>query len=309
MTVFAVYTVIYLLYQAVSLPVNFAGRSFDLTAHKCVVTAWRPGRYPQSTSSCRSAASRSRCCATPGSASSSWCRPTRGRLRVRARRRAERRGGGAGPVVRVRLHAPPDPPRAQEGRQPQLRVPPHPWRAHRHLRRRLPAPRRTSSPRRCRTWTTRPSGSCRPRSSSGSARSRPGSSGRRAPPWRCSTGPCRCRVTGSARRCASAPTPSTGGRRSSRAGGFTVIPYAEDSHTGLDMRYHGYGLLYIPVAARGRDLPGHPRRVHAPAVPLVLRRHLADLDRAHVAGPDAVGRPGCRTWPAGCGTSPPACGR
>lgn len=32
-----------------------------------------------------------------------------------------------------------------------------------------------------------------------------------------------------------------------RAGGFTLIPYAEDSHTGLDMRYHGYQLTYIPV--------------------------------------------------------------
>jgi cellulose synthase (UDP-forming) len=30
-------------------------------------------------------------------------------------------------------------------------------------------------------------------------------------------------------------------------GGFTVIPYAEDSHTGLDMRLHGWQLKYIPV--------------------------------------------------------------
>ena len=29
--------------------------------------------------------------------------------------------------------------------------------------------------------------------------------------------------------------------------GFTEIPYAEDSHTGLDLRYHGYQLAYIPV--------------------------------------------------------------
>jgi cellulose synthase (UDP-forming) len=32
-----------------------------------------------------------------------------------------------------------------------------------------------------------------------------------------------------------------------REGGFTLIPYAEDSHTGLDMRYHGYALKYVPV--------------------------------------------------------------
>ncbi len=30
-------------------------------------------------------------------------------------------------------------------------------------------------------------------------------------------------------------------------GGFTEIPYAEDSHTGLDVRYHGYQLVYLPV--------------------------------------------------------------
>jgi cellulose synthase (UDP-forming) len=29
--------------------------------------------------------------------------------------------------------------------------------------------------------------------------------------------------------------------------GFTVIPYAEDSHTGLDVRYYGYELIYLPV--------------------------------------------------------------
>lgn len=31
------------------------------------------------------------------------------------------------------------------------------------------------------------------------------------------------------------------------AGGFTEIPYAEDSHTGLDMRYAGYRLVYLPL--------------------------------------------------------------
>ena len=31
------------------------------------------------------------------------------------------------------------------------------------------------------------------------------------------------------------------------AGGFTEIPYAEDSHTGLDLRFAGYGLVYLPV--------------------------------------------------------------
>ena len=31
------------------------------------------------------------------------------------------------------------------------------------------------------------------------------------------------------------------------AGGFTEIPYAEDSHTGLDLRYAGYDLVYLPI--------------------------------------------------------------
>jgi cellulose synthase/poly-beta-1,6-N-acetylglucosamine synthase-like glycosyltransferase len=31
------------------------------------------------------------------------------------------------------------------------------------------------------------------------------------------------------------------------SGGFTPIPYAEDSHTGLDVRRYGYALTYLPV--------------------------------------------------------------
>jgi cellulose synthase/poly-beta-1,6-N-acetylglucosamine synthase-like glycosyltransferase len=43
---FGTYTLIYLVYQLVSLPVNFTGRSFDLTAHDALVSSWRPERYP-----------------------------------------------------------------------------------------------------------------------------------------------------------------------------------------------------------------------------------------------------------------------
>ena len=64
------------------------------------------------------------------------------------------------------------------------------------------------------------------------------------------------------------------------------IPYAEDSHTGLDVRYNGYRLGYLPVALAAGVCPAAHRRVHAPAVPLVLRRDVADLDAAHVAGAD-----------------------
>ena len=44
--VFGTYTLIYILYQAVSLPINFTGRSFDLSAHDDLVHSWRPQRYP-----------------------------------------------------------------------------------------------------------------------------------------------------------------------------------------------------------------------------------------------------------------------
>ena len=46
MLAFAGYTVLYLAYQAVSLPVNFAGRSFDLAAHEARIRAWYPRRHP-----------------------------------------------------------------------------------------------------------------------------------------------------------------------------------------------------------------------------------------------------------------------
>ena len=45
-TPFAVYTAIYLAYQAVSLPVNFMGGGFDLAAHDARVRAWAPRRWP-----------------------------------------------------------------------------------------------------------------------------------------------------------------------------------------------------------------------------------------------------------------------
>lgn len=43
---FAVYTLAYFAYQALSLPVNFGGSSFDLAAHELSVMGWRPRQYP-----------------------------------------------------------------------------------------------------------------------------------------------------------------------------------------------------------------------------------------------------------------------
>ena len=41
-----IFTAIYVLYQAISLPVNFTGAGFDLAAHQARIQAWHPPSYP-----------------------------------------------------------------------------------------------------------------------------------------------------------------------------------------------------------------------------------------------------------------------
>ena len=43
---FLLFTATYVIYQAISLPVNFAGRGFDLAAHQARIPAWQPPSYP-----------------------------------------------------------------------------------------------------------------------------------------------------------------------------------------------------------------------------------------------------------------------
>lgn len=43
---FLLFTALYVVYQVVSLPVNFAGTGFDLAAHQERIRAWRPPGYP-----------------------------------------------------------------------------------------------------------------------------------------------------------------------------------------------------------------------------------------------------------------------
>ncbi len=43
---FMIFTATYVIYQAISLPVNFAGAGFDLAAHRALAGSWRPGSYP-----------------------------------------------------------------------------------------------------------------------------------------------------------------------------------------------------------------------------------------------------------------------
>ena len=43
---FLAFTATYIIYQLISLPVNFAGRGFDLGAHQARIRAWHPLSYP-----------------------------------------------------------------------------------------------------------------------------------------------------------------------------------------------------------------------------------------------------------------------
>jgi cellulose synthase (UDP-forming) len=43
---FLVFTGVYVIYQVISLPVNFAGRGFDLARHQERIAAWHPSGYP-----------------------------------------------------------------------------------------------------------------------------------------------------------------------------------------------------------------------------------------------------------------------
>jgi cellulose synthase (UDP-forming) len=43
---FLAYTALYLVYQAISLPVNFSGRGFDIVGHTLRVASWAPQRWP-----------------------------------------------------------------------------------------------------------------------------------------------------------------------------------------------------------------------------------------------------------------------
>ena len=84
------------------------------------------------------------------------------------------------------------------------------------------------------------------------------------------------------------------------------IPYAEDSHTGLDIRFYGYQLIYLPIPLAAGICPAtldafmrqQDPRGACGATSLVWTSR-------HVAGPDAVVSPACHILLVGCGTLPP----
>ena len=130
------YTVAYFVYQLVSLPVNFAGRSFDLAAHNSLHCDVAPAPLPVGRhlpahlrrADRRLAQYLDRCFRACAGV------PWRG-LRFRTGRRPEPGSQGAGTGLRVHLRAPSGYPQPQEGGQPQLRLRAHARRAHRDLRR------------------------------------------------------------------------------------------------------------------------------------------------------------------------------
>ena len=145
--------------------------------------------------------------------------------------------------------------RAQEERQPALRLRPDHQRVHRHPGRRLRAPARL--PGRDPALHGRPFHGDRPDPAvlPGAAPSSPGSRTRRGRSRRCSTGRSRSAGIGSAPRSASGRPRSTGGPRWRPQGGAALIPYAEDVHTGLNV--HAGRLVHrLPADRAGhRDLP------------------------------------------------------
>jgi len=69
-----------------------------------------------------------------------------------------------------------------------------------------------------------------------------------------------------------------------KEGGFTLIPYAEDSHTGLDLQYHGYQVKYLPVVLAAGVCPStidlfmrQQYRWCCGATSLVWTRHMWDV--------------------------------
>ena len=245
---FMVFTATYVIYQVISLPVNFTGAGFDLAAHQARIRAWHPASYPDVDiylPICGEPIEmlRNTWNAVPGLIADYPGRTTA----LRPGRRAVRRSPLDGGVLRLLLHPPARLARWQEERQPAVRLRPAPalstWSSWTPTSRRAA----TSSPRRFPTWMIRRSRSCRRPSSSGAAPRRRGSSTPQERSRRCSTGRSRWPATGSdAAVCVGT---SAVYRRAALEpyGGPTLIPYAEDVHTGLDVRRAGWSMIYMPI--------------------------------------------------------------
>ena len=291
---FMVFTATYVLYQVISLPVNFTGRGFDLAAHQARIAAWHPARYPDvdiylpicgepievlhNTWTAVAELLAAYPGAGPGVRPGRRAHPTRPRLWRRVTRAsATSAGPTSGCTRRAATCATPSPGPAASSSSSSM-----------------PTSRRgpTSWPRPCPTWTTRRSASC---STPQYFRQSPeqtwieNAAGaiqevfyRSIQVARDRFGAAICTGTSSVyRRAALEPVK-----------GATLIPYAEDVHTGLDVRLAGWSIRSRAAAAVHRDLPGQPGLVRAAAVPVVHR------ERWHRLLPPAVGNPDVRRGPA-----------
>ena len=133
---------------------------------------------------------------------------------------------------------------------------------------------------------TRTRASCRPRSSSGSPTTRPGSSGAPGRCRSCSTAPSRRPGPRRAAPSAWAAAPFTGGRRWHDNLGMTLAEHSEDVRTGFDLSRLGWTLRYLPDRGFHWKLPGQCAGVPESAIPLVLGNGRAAI-RANVLAREA----------------------
>ena len=197
---FLLFTGIYIVYQAISLPVNFAGAGFDLAAHQARIATWHPPSYPDVDIYLPICGEPIELLRNTWTAVSDLIENYQGQARayVLDDGPSEEARSMAGSFGFSYIHRPDGPParRPATCATPSPKPAPNTWSSWTRTSRRA----RISWPRRCLTWTIRRSRSCRPRSTSGPARRRRGSSGPRGRSRRCSTGRFRWPASGWTRR-------------------------------------------------------------------------------------------------------------
>ena len=245
---FAAFTAVYACYQVISLPVNFAGRGFDLAAHQARLARWHPGAYPSVDIYLpdlrRAGRGAAQHLGRGGGAGGGLPRARRGPTSWttgRRRRPAGTRRPSGSPTCAA--------PACASTRRAATCGTPSRARTASSSSSWTPTSRRarTCSARRCRTSTTPASPSSRPRSSSAAAPAQTwveNAAGAIQEVFYRSVQVARDRF--GAAICVGT---SAVYRRAALAaeGGPTLIPYAEDVHTGLDVRRAGWSVVYLPV--------------------------------------------------------------
>ena len=227
---------------------NFAGRGFDLAAHQARIAAWHPPAYPGVDIYLPICGEPIELLRNTWTAVSALIAAYQGRARAYVLDDGpDERGPLDGRVVRLLLYPPARLAGRQEERQPALRL--RPDRGEYLVILDADFAPRPRFPGRDPALHGRSGDRDRADAavSSGPARRRPGSSTRPAPiqevfyrtvqvaRHRLDAAVC-CGTSAVYRRAALEPQ-----------GGPTLIPYAEDVHTGLDVRRAGWSMVYLPV--------------------------------------------------------------